>query len=271
MKKYGFTLAEVLIALGIIGVISSLTAPTFIANIQNSSNAARLSATVSTLENAFTTMIAKEEADTLFETEAWNDYGSNRREFASKIGDYMTTVGYREFLNTNAIKNYYGAGKGPFVMTSTGAKNNTVNDQLAGYFVQTGNNVANGNHAIELKNGAMVFLNVNNENGQKTEAEEERIRQQGGSLYKIAADIWIDVNGAAAPNTLGRDIFSFYLGENGKLYPLGGKDVETYDSPANPQLWNNANSGRRCLDGNIGGSGYGCTARVIADGYKINY
>lgn len=270
MKKYGFTLAEVLIALGIIGVISSLTAPTFIANIQNNSNAARLSATVSTLDNAFTTMIAKEEADTLFETEAWNDYGSNRREFASKIGDYMTTVGYREFLNTNAIYNYYGAGKGPFVMTSTGSKNNTVNNQLAGYFVRTPfNNIANGNHAIELKNGAMVFLIVNDENGQNP--DEESIRQQGGSLYKIAADIWIDVNGAASPNTLGRDIFAFYLGDNGKLYPLGGKDVETLDTPDNPQLWNEANSSRRCLDGNIADGGYGCTARVIADGYKINY
>ncbi len=271
MKKYGFTLAEVLIALGIIGVVASLTAPTFISNIRNTTNAARLSATVSTLENAFTTMIAKEDADTedlLFDTAAWRDHGSDKRAFASAISDYITLEGFRELSTSSAaVKNYYGANKGPFLMNSNGSRGANVDETLAGYLVRTGNNLAGGNHVLLLKNGAVVFLLINNQ----TEAgNAEAIRQRGGSLTSIAADIWIDVNGTDAPNTLGRDIFAFYLGTNGKLYPLGGKDVQILDDPNNPALWNES-SGRDCRDGRIANGGYGCTARVVEEGYKINY
>lgn len=271
MKKYGFTLAEVLIALGIIGVISSLTAPTFISNIQNSSNAARLASAVATLENGFTTMIAKEGVDNLFETEAWEEQ-NNRREFAGKVGDFISITGFRQFNNANEIRSFYNQ-KGPYLMNSNGSRQSNVNNVLAGYFVQPASNGSGGSHSLELKSGAMVFLQPNNEVSQAVkDTREDAFKAVGGSVFSIAADVCIDVNGASAPNTLGRDIFAFYLGENGKLYPLGGKDVSIYDSNgANANdIWSNASSRRRCLDGNIG-DGYGCTARVVADGYKINY
>ena len=40
MKKFGFTLAEVLVTLGIIGVVAALTAPALILSSRNQSNAA---------------------------------------------------------------------------------------------------------------------------------------------------------------------------------------------------------------------------------------
>ena len=49
MKKFGFTLAEVLITLSIVGIVSALTIPNFVANAQNKANAAKLSATITTL------------------------------------------------------------------------------------------------------------------------------------------------------------------------------------------------------------------------------
>ncbi len=271
MKKYGFTLAEVLIALGIIGVISSLTAPTFIASIQNSSNAARLAAAVSTLENGFTTMIAKEGVDNLFETDAWLNQ-NNRSQFAGNLGDFIAITGFRQFNNANDIKAFYNQ-KGPYLMNSNGSRQSTVNNALAGLLVQPALNGAGGRHTLELKSGATVFILPNSERNQaQKDALEETIKQAGGSLFSKAADIWIDVNGTSAPNTMGRDIFGFYLGENGKLYPLGAKDVSLYDTEGGnaDAIWSNANAARRCLNGNIGDS-YGCTGRVVADGYKINY
>ncbi len=68
-----------------------------------------------------------------------------------------------------------------------------------------------GNHVLNLKNGATVFLIVNNQDGQPSEEVQDKIREQGGGITSIAADIWIDVNGTDAPNTLGRDIFAFTL------------------------------------------------------------
>lgn len=273
MKKYGFTLAEVLLTLSIIGIIASLTVPTFVSNVQNSSNAARLASSVSTLENGFTTMLAKEDVDNLFETEAWINQ-DDRRRFAGSLGNFISITGYKDFNNANDITNYYGAGNGPFVMNANGSRNHTVDNQLAGYLVQSEGASSIHNHAVELKNGALVYILQNTEaNPADKDNSETMVKQLGGSLYSLAADVWIDVNGADAPNTLGRDIFAFYLGENGKLYPLGGKDVSIFDQPyaASLAIWSNASSQRRCLDDNIAGGGYGCTARVIADGYKINY
>ena len=59
MKKQGFTLAEVLITLGIVGVVAALTAPALVMSSRNEANAARLSTVVSNMENAFQTAIAK--------------------------------------------------------------------------------------------------------------------------------------------------------------------------------------------------------------------
>ncbi len=264
MKKYGFTLAEVLIALGIIGVVASLTAPTFVSNIQNSTNASRLSSTVSTLENAFTTMIVKEDVDDIFETTAWRTSQNSRRAFAGEIGDFLAIAGFREINNTNDVITGYYDNKGPYYMSQNGSRQSNISNELARLFAQSAAD-GNTNHALELKNGAMVFLlpNVDNQ-----VADEDVIKNAGGSLYNTAADVWIDVNGTAAPNTMGRDIFAFYLGDNGKLYPLGGKDVAI--KGGNLNTWNGGGN-RSCTNGNIGSGGLGCTGRVVAEGFKINY
>lgn len=272
MKKYGFTLAEALIVLGLIGVVASLTTPMLITNIRNNMNASRLSATVSTLENAFTTMLSKEDVDPenlLFDTEAWRNFSNDKAGFAGEMGKFLNIEGFREFSSGEDVKTeFYAGGKGPFVLNSNGSKNSDVNDTLAGYFVETPEN-ASGNHTLVLKNGAVVFMIINTPN-QKTDEEIDAILAAGGGITSIAADIWIDVNGTESPNTLGKDIFAFYLGHNGKLYPLGGRSVGVYDNVANPLLWNAA-GGRNCQNGSIAGGGYGCTARVVEEGYKINY
>lgn len=68
MKKRGFTLAEVLIAMALVGVIASMTIPTLVSSNRNKSNAIKLSSVVSDIENALTTAIALEAAPDLTET-----------------------------------------------------------------------------------------------------------------------------------------------------------------------------------------------------------
>ncbi len=274
MKKYGFTLAEILTVLGLVGVVASLSIPTLIVNVKNNANATRLSATVSTLENAFTTMLSKEDVDSenlLFDTEAWSEFGANKPGFAGALGHYLQIEGFREFNSADNIKNYYGANNGPFVLNQNGSKNPAVDNTLAGCFIRTNNNVDGGNHTILLKNGATVYLLINNQDGQRDDAQEAAIIEAGGGITSVAADTWIDVNGTDGPNTLGRDIFGFYLGKNGKLYPLGGRNTAVYDNADNPTLlWNNGGAWN-CQNGAIAGGGYGCAARVVEEGYKINY
>ncbi|MCM1003730.1 MAG: prepilin-type N-terminal cleavage/methylation domain-containing protein [Candidatus Gastranaerophilales bacterium] len=267
MKKYGFTLAEVLIALGIIGVISSLTAPTFIASIQNSSNAARLAAAVSTLENGFTTMIAKEGVDSedlLFDTEAWEDTNvRNNQRFAGLIGNYINITGFERNVASEVA--YYNSN-GPYGLNTNGSRQSRINGTLELLHEDD----ATYEHILTLKSGATLFF-VTMRNLEPSDAEIDSIKSRGGALFKPAAKITIDVNGKNAPNTLGRDIFIFYLGHNGKLYPWGGKDESLFSNGGDGRLWSSNTSAIRCLDNNIRLNGLGCTGRVVAEGYKINY
>jgi prepilin-type N-terminal cleavage/methylation domain-containing protein len=73
MKKRGFTLAEVLIALTLVGVIAAMTMPSVVTNSKAKTNVAKLASTVSALENAFATMMISEAAQDITETKFGED------------------------------------------------------------------------------------------------------------------------------------------------------------------------------------------------------
>ncbi len=80
----------------------------------------------------------------------------------------------------------------------------------------------------------------------------------------------IDVNGAAKPNMIGRDIFFFQLGSDGVLYPFGGRDVAKYEQGSVDRTWNGV-GGWSCTDNTKSNFGVGCTARLIENGYNMDY
>lgn len=290
MKKFGFTLSEVLVTLGIIGVVAALTMPSMIQNGKNEANAAKLSVIVSSLENAFTTAMTREGVETLFETRMWggvpnpiykkDDTGKDTRTllssgldgdnssdaakaaFVGELGRYLVTNGYK---NENMTQYYQSFNTNMYQMTDTGAQGSVLEGGIGG---------GNQGFPIILKNGGVVFFRAFKK-GVVT-ANEDAIRAAGGSFYEEAAAIFIDVNGATPPNTVGRDLFLFYLGQNGILYPTGGMDVAVFDSVRDgnadrTQVWSNPESGWKCLANNIGNAGFGCTARLIEEGYKMKY
>ena len=65
-KKSGFTLAEVLITLSVIGVVAVVTMPAMYVDMQNRVNGAKLASTVSEVENAFKNVIIENRADNLY-------------------------------------------------------------------------------------------------------------------------------------------------------------------------------------------------------------
>ncbi len=68
MKKHGFTMAELLITMGIIGIVAMLTMPTFITNVNNRVSVTKLKATYAQLEDAFKQALLDEEAQSFDET-----------------------------------------------------------------------------------------------------------------------------------------------------------------------------------------------------------
>ena len=65
MRKFGFTLAEILVTLGIIGVVSALILPTFTQNMSRSQIGPRLSKAVSVFEQGVQAVLDDAQADSI--------------------------------------------------------------------------------------------------------------------------------------------------------------------------------------------------------------
>lgn len=89
MKKFGFTLAELLISLTIIGIVATLTIPTVVQRNQAKANFAKLATSVSAIENALSNMIVAEGAYDITETDFFvnNEIQANHLERYLKFSD----------------------------------------------------------------------------------------------------------------------------------------------------------------------------------------
>lgn len=298
MKKFGFTLTEVLITLSIIGVIAALTTPALFNNSRNEANAAKLAVTVSNLENAFATAIATEGVPDLFHTEMWNCVGDGNQLsgtfvddkgisqsrvacFVGQLGRYLVTNGLVKTskTNTNPIVIVYGAGNGIHPMTEDGETNNGIT--IKSFAGELGQGIP-----IYMKNGAVIFISAyglgsGNDDMKAartiSEQRENQLRALGTSYIYNAADVVIDVNGKEGPNTNGRDVFYFQVSEKGILYPSGSIDVAISDPGIDDDAtWDSPTpNGSSCTDASKGNDanirGQGCTARLMQENYKMNY
>ena len=235
MKKLGFTLAEVMVALALIGVITSLTIPTFVSSNKNKTNSAKLSTTISVLENAFTSMIAAEAAQDLTETR----FG--REQSAANLGRYL------KISNSGVIGVDYYTSDSPF---------NDISGNSAENLFETPEIV------FEVKNGALVMFEPSNI--VKADAVDA-----GGGIDSAIGYITIDVNGSAVPNIWGRDAFYFLLGTDGLLYPAGGLDFSLLVKGEDAHTWNKDGSNYICSDD--GNKNMGCTARLLENNYEVDY
>ena len=73
-NKRGFTLAEVLITIGILGVIAAVTLPALRANIDRNTWASGLQTNISLLNTAFNQMMAEEDVSDIRDTNLWTEY-----------------------------------------------------------------------------------------------------------------------------------------------------------------------------------------------------
>ena len=250
MKIKGFTLAEILIALGILGAIAAMTVPQFAANIHNQTNASRLSAIVSDYENIFGMMLLKEDKESLWETEFGQ--ASNMAQMKTALEKYTKVVKTGRFSYPSCGGNNGGAVSS-LIIPATYANDSPIVQSM-----QTFKTINGGTlnimyvFAYSIPSGAIFFLSGN---AGPTET------------------MYIDVNGTDKPNTFGRDVFTFALGADGHLYPYGSSKAAELLGLSNPttQTWNNTSASvpYRCTG--TGYNGQGCTARLIENNYKMDY
>ena len=186
-RKIAFTLAEVLITLGIIGVVAAMTMPTLIANHRKTVLKTQFQKTYSELQQVNQNFI--------------KDYDMNICEYNWQMWD-ETKSGYASSKATSDafIKYYTGDGTSKSqILGFKQIKNLTGDKTVAGTLFDDGG-------AIDMQKRTFYFeyavTNVN------------------------CPVITVDINGYyKMPNQMGVDVFSFRPTQNGKIIPLGNPDT----------------------------------------------
>ena len=105
MKKFGFTLAEILISLGIIGVISALTMPTLFTNTSTAKIGPTLAKAVSAFEQANMMMLNDAEADSLEDAGILSPDGDTDT-YVNRLQNFLkgTVIGTVGFLSKDGVQ-----------------------------------------------------------------------------------------------------------------------------------------------------------------------
>lgn len=223
--RRGFTLAEVLITLGIIGIIASITIPALIQKYQELQIKDVVTKTYSALSQA-TIMIKNENGGSLVSAFGTTPSGAS----PSTQSDNMAQK-YQEKLQVTKFCSY---------------------TDRAGCFgdINTGNWWDKNRIAINRSNdsnGAGAILILNDGTYVNFDLNSETCTYDGVTNFLVPSCgfIFIDGNGKNSPNSIGNDIFPFYVTKD-SIVPLDDNNV----SPVN-------------LLGCFYPRGWGCTSYLL--------
>lgn len=263
-RKAAFTLAEVLITLGIIGVVAALTLPSLVANYKKSQYVNGLKAGYSILNNGFRQMMAEEGVDDIEDTELFavvkavgsdTDTVASEQAAAKVISKYFQKarlISRADLITKSSCKDL--VGKGPR-MWNLGDKT-----QCSG----------NYNMQYALPNGMTMSIFLN-DTCSKSSLSEAEIAAAGGKMTKNCGMIDLDLNGERNPNQWGRDGYRFQLIQNGSVIPMYGKDELIYLKYLTSEARENYIK-TNCNPKSTTSKGFSCAARIIElDNWEMKY
>lgn len=201
MKQNGFTLAEILITIGIIGVIAAITLPVLIADKRAKELETALKKNASVLQQTISMVMLNVGIEPSPQNLA-------SRELKNKIKPYL-----------NVLKDCGYGTEFASCVPNTGYESNK--DAKNTY--KTYNKSKNVSYSM-LDDGQLLLIDGSLLLIENSNPEFEQVL------------ISVDVNGAAkAPNVWGQDLFTFELTKTGKLMPMGAvgtayTDDKTYCS-----------------------------------------
>lgn len=201
MKKYScFTLAEVLLTLGIIGIVAAMTLPAVINNSRNKQLEAGLKRSYSVISQALD----------MYQAETGERILPSTSKVKKLIIKYFRTArdcgqgseATEEALEKACIPNYVNTGNTDKNSTTYKTFNGKANITLS--FFDDGQFV--------LNDGSLLL-----------------IENRGSETREAPLYISVDVNGYNKnPNRLGQDLFMFQIDQKGKLMPMGVEGTDYY-------------------------------------------
>jgi len=274
MKKYGFTLAEVLITLGIIGVVAALTTPALVKNSGKAKIGPSLAKFVNTFETGVEQMMEKE---VLSEMSAENIPLLNRYIIMTPIDDdtYEFQGGSGTKYKPSDVKTSYTNSKDAAQNIATGDRVDREGlyyecyDQDQAVYdacVQAGIDAAqnrmeeftkllSGLNTYQLKDGSVMSI---------IPVTKDKIST--GAYKGVIAEVIVDIDGNRGENKAGKDVFGFLLDRTGTLIPAGsnahkyiGQSGDVYIK----KYESSCNTSSGDLDLNLA-----CTGKIADKNYK---
>lgn len=258
-KKWGFTLAEVLITLAIIGIVATLTIPALIASYQKTVYVSRLQKFFAEFQAGAQSYYASKDCLDLKCTGAFDGATSwSVPELEPNLDDFITK-------SFKIAKNY----------------------KFDGTYINPTYYLADawGMYSYYFSNSLYSFLTTDGFLvGVQTDTSEACV-----NYGSVCATVYVDINGNDGPNTLGRDTFQFYLLKDGtlisdsskkwqKLHAIewAGYSDELIEAVTGGYYWrNNPGSCGDPTNKNFKPEdsiqGLGCAARIIENGWKMDY
>ncbi len=238
--KSAFTLAEVLVTLGIIGIVAAMTIPTLQAKYQKQEYVTRLKKAYATINQALIELFSDMGCPESLEcTGLFNEYSiaTFGDEFVKKFKT-LKNCGSEHYLSTNCFSTqiayeYDGGGTKMYPIFIGGGLNDS---NVYNFITVDGTSI-----------GLKVYAN-----------------QSFPNTLNANISVMIDVNGLKPPNNMGRDVFGFFIRSRPFLYPVGAK-ISITD---NDNYWWNGPS-KSCVSNNKAGSL--CAGRIMEEGWQMNY
>ena len=214
----GFTLAEVLITLGIIGVVAAMTLPTLIANYKDKELIEKTKKTYSNIQNAV--LLAQKDSDVIGDNTILFDTTKTSAEVAENFIKYFNGAKLCKSSSDSGCKDYFYAIK---------------------YATKAGAFTPNSYPRIILNDGAVLSIlqysscDRYDPNDCKQNADGECLTDSSGNKipntthHTECAYVFFDVNGPRIPNQFGRDAYGATVFINrvqpATWAPYGGKSI----------------------------------------------
>lgn len=235
IKLRAFTMAEVLITLGIIGIVAAMTLPSLIGNYQKKQTAIQLKKFYSVMQQAIITSELQNG-----EVKYWN----------FKIGGNK---------NTEIFTNTYLT---PYLKIIKTYMPEDFPDDIH-YTCLNGNNcdsygeVKNNNPKLVLADGTMILA-----------TDYVEARDINNNIIP-AINIIVDINGFKKPNQYGRDIFAFSIQPDFGFIPAGigyTSAMQVAQQTYNRDWFLTGGQERGC---NRKQNGFYCAGLIMTDGWEI--
>ena len=244
MKK-GFTLAEVLITLGIIGVVAALTAPALIQNTGTAKVGPTLAKAVTTLELANQNMLTETESSTIKAalSDAENNPVALTKTYIETLSNYMHITPYDANSGTpysKLIKNYNGEH------IAIGAPGTLP--KIIGIVLRDNTFYATN------KDGLLYVIVIGLDNKEDVNLPKHQ---------RVLGCVFIDINGKSKPNRVGKDVFAFIMLQNGTMVPFGSS------SDSASRNWQNGTTDKCNADEVT--TGWSCAGSIFENGLKVIY